>query len=75
MAKDSRLKPLYPFNDRHGLLRIGGRSQHSEFGYNKKHPIEIPYGSDLMRAIIIDAHKQTLHGGNQVTINRIRHEF
>lgn len=57
LPKDIRLKPLYPFIDQHGLLRIRGRLQHSEFSYNKKHPIIIPYGSDLMRTIIGDAHK------------------
>lgn len=75
LPKDSRLKPLYPFIDQHNLLRMGGRLQHSEFTFNKKHPIIIPYGCEISKAIIADAHKQTFHGGNQVTLNQIRHEY
>lgn len=72
LPKDSK---LYPSIDQNGLLRIGGRLHHSEFSFNKKHPIIIPYGCAMMQAIINDAHKQTFHGGNQITMNQIRHEY
>lgn len=75
LTKDSRLSSLYPFLDAAGVLRVGGRLQNSEFSYNKKHPIIIPYGCHLTRLIIDDAHKKTLHGGNQLTLCQIRHEF
>lgn len=75
VGKKSKLLSLYPFLDSNGILRVGGRLQNSEFSYNKKHPIIIPYGCKLMELIIDDAHKHTLHGGNQLTLAQIRHEF
>lgn len=68
LPKDNKLKSLYPFLDTNGVLRVGGRLQNSEFSYNKKHPIIIPYGCHLMKLIIRDAHVKTLHGGNQLTL-------
>lgn len=75
LPKDSKLKSLYPFLDEKGVLRVGGRLQNSEFSYEKKHPIIIPYACHLTELIIWDAHKQTLHGGNQLTLCQIRHEY
>lgn len=75
VSKTSKLRTLYPFTDEHGILRVGGRLQNSEFDFNKKHPIIIPYGCKLMELIIDDAHKRVLHGGNQLTLAQIRHEF
>lgn len=56
-------------------MRVGGRLQTSEFSYNKKHPIIIPYGSKLAELIIDEAHRKTMHGGNQLTLCQIRHEY
>lgn len=35
----------------------------------------IPYGCHLMKLIILNAHKKTMHGGNQLTLCQIRHEY
>lgn len=75
VSKKSSLRTLYPFLDTDGLLRVGGRLQNSLFGYDKKHPMIIPYKSALTQLIIDSAHKKTLHGGNQLTLAQIRHEF
>lgn len=75
LPKNSRLLSLNPFLDDKGVLRVGGRLQKSEFSFNKKHPIIIPYGSHLMKMIIRNAHLKTMHGGNQLTLCQIRHEY
>lgn len=75
LTKKSKLQNLCPFMDHSGVLRVGGRLQNSEFSYNKKHPIIIPYGCKLMELIIDEAHKKTLHGGNQLTLAQVRHEY
>lgn len=75
LSKESRLKPLYPFIDSDGSLRVGGRLQNSEFNYDKKHPIIIPYGCKLAQLIIDDAHRKTMHEGNQLTLSQVRHEY
>lgn len=74
-ARNSKLKTLCPFIDGNGILRVGGRLQNSEFDNDKKHPVIIPYGSKLAEWIMDDAHKRVLHGGNQLTLAQIRHEF
>lgn len=73
-AKNS-LKCFYSYLDQNNLLRIGGRLANSTFNYNKIHPIIIPYGCHLMRLIIKEVHLKTYHGGNQLTLAKIRHEF
>ncbi|XP_055309915.1 uncharacterized protein LOC129573450, partial [Sitodiplosis mosellana] len=75
LPKKSKLKALYPFIDRNGLIRVGGRLENSKFNYNKKHPIIIPYGTQLTEMIIREAHMKTMHGGNQLTLHQIRHEY
>lgn len=68
VSKKSVLSTLLPFIDNNGILRVGGRLQNSEFSFNKKHPVIIPYGCKLAELIIDNAHKKTLHGGNQLTL-------
>lgn len=75
VGRKSTLKSLYPFIDDQGLLRIGGRISQSNFSYDKKHPIIIPYGDHLVNLIIREAHYKALHGGNQLTLALIRHEY
>lgn len=52
LPKGSQLKPLSPFIDKNGILRVGGRLQKSEFSHNKQHPIIIPYGCHVVSLII-----------------------
>lgn len=73
--KHGKLKPLFPFIDDRGLLRVGGRLQNSEFEFNKRHPIIIPRNCHLAWLIIHDCHRITSHGGNQFTLAQIRHQF
>lgn len=73
--KKSKIKSLNPFIDGHGILRVGGRLENSDFGFDKKHPIILPYGSRLAQWIIDDAHKNLMHGGNQLTLAQIRHRY
>lgn len=75
VSQKSKLKMLYPFIDNHGILRVGGRLENSMLEYNRKHPIILPYKSHFTRLVIDSAHKQVLHGGNQLTTAQIRHEF
>lgn len=75
VPSQSRLKLLYPFLDSNGILRVGGGLQRSEFSYNKKHPIILPPKSHFTSLIVGHAHMQTKHGGNQLTLCQVRHEY
>lgn len=73
--KSSKLMTLNPFIDGNGIMRVGGRLENSDFSYDKKHPMIIPYNSILAKWIIRDAHQQVMHGGNQLTLAQIRHTY
>lgn len=66
---------LLPFIDDDGIMRVGGRIQYSALSYNEKHPIIIHHSSSLSKLIILDAHHQTLHGGNQATMAYVRRKY
>lgn len=75
LNKSSKIFNLNPFIDEQGVMRVGGRLQNSELPYNQKHPIILPYGSHMSNIIIQSAHKQCLHGGNQLTLSQVRTKF
>ncbi|XP_018367943.1 PREDICTED: uncharacterized protein LOC108764289 [Trachymyrmex cornetzi] len=66
---------LTPFVDSKGLLRVGGRLQRSLLPPSEQHPLILPKDSPLTRLIIAEAHQRTLHGGTQVTLSYIRHDY
>ncbi|UYV69727.1 hypothetical protein LAZ67_7000491 [Cordylochernes scorpioides] len=71
----SNLRFLNPFLDADGILRVGGRLQHSNLDSNRKHPIILPkrhYCTDL---IIEYYHKQSLHSGLQTTLSMIYQKY
>ncbi|XP_011860345.1 PREDICTED: uncharacterized protein LOC105557654 [Vollenhovia emeryi] len=51
LPRSSKLKSLNPFVDDDGLLRVGGRLEHSPFSFEEKHPVILPRHrvSDLSR--------------------------
>ena len=59
--KSSPLLNLRPFIDSEGLLRVGGRQQHSKMSYSKKHPIILHHKHPLSHLIIRSEHLRLLH--------------
>ena len=68
----SRVLRLNPILDEDGILRVGGRLQHSLLPYSHKHPIILPDDSHLASLWIDDAHRRCLHGGTQLTLSTMR---
>ncbi|XP_076384097.1 uncharacterized protein LOC143261866 [Megalopta genalis] len=52
----SKLRPLHPFLDNEGILRVGGRLQNSALTFAQKHPILLPRSHHVTDLIIRDAH-------------------
>lgn len=71
----NKINNLSPFLDADGVLRVGGRLQNSMLPYNEKHPMILSSTSHLTRLIIWNAHQNTLHGGNQITLAYTRRKF
>lgn len=75
LPTSNSLVRLTPFIDSNGLLRLGGRLQHSLLPSSAKHPLILPKDSPLTLLIIAEAHNQTLHGGTQLTLSFVRNEY
>lgn len=59
------LRRLNPFIDNSGILRVGGRLQHSALNFESKHPMLLPCKSLLTSRIIEFYHKKYLHAGQR----------
>ena len=59
-------RKLSPFLASDGVLRVGGRLQHSELPYEAKHPAILPSNHRLSELIIDDLHQRSLHAGPQM---------
>ena len=71
LPKASPLLNLTPMFDRDGLLRVGGRLQHSTLDNAAKHPV-ILRAHPITRLIALDAHHRCLHGGVTLTLSTLR---
>ena len=67
----SQLLKLSPFLDHKGILRFGGRLEHSQLSYEEKHPAILLGKSHLSHLIIDWAHRMALHGGFKVTYSYV----
>lgn len=75
IGKKSNLKSLFSFLDENGLLRVGRRLANLKFDYSKKFPLVIPYACHLTQLIVQEAHEETIHRSNSLTLAVIRHEY
>lgn len=71
----SRLKHLSPFIDDSGLLRVGGRIQHSTLSFAAKYPIILPKSHHITNIIIDYYHLKYLHAGPQFLQGIISQRF
>ncbi|XP_049875002.1 uncharacterized protein LOC126373073 isoform X1 [Pectinophora gossypiella] len=69
------LKPLHPFIDDTGLLRVGGRLHNSAVPYNQKHPIILPKGSKITNLIIYHEHLRMLHAGPKLLLSQLNQKY
>ncbi|XP_067939867.1 uncharacterized protein [Watersipora subatra] len=73
LSRKSPISKLYPFLDKEGLLRVGGRAkQSSALSYEEKHPIILPQGSHVSTLIARHYHSTTNHQGKPITQSRLR---
>ena len=66
------LRPLNPFLDADGLLRVGGRLSQSQKDFQSRHPI-ILHGKQHLTALIIESeHKRLCHAGPRLTLGSLQ---
>jgi hypothetical protein len=56
-------------------LRVGGRLVNAQIDERRKHPVLIPKSSYFTNLLILDAHKQTLHGGPQLMMSYLQSKY
>ncbi|XP_023309862.1 uncharacterized protein LOC111691384 [Anoplophora glabripennis] len=71
----STLLRLNPFTDNLGILRVGGRLQMSNFGYEKKHPVLLSSKHILTKLLFSHEHIRLLHASPQLLLSSIRESY
>lgn len=61
LKNHSHIRNLTPFIDRKGILRVGGRLEHSGLSYNTVHPIILPAESRFTQLLVETYHIKYLH--------------
>uniref|UniRef100_A0A1I8NJ86 Integrase catalytic domain-containing protein n=1 Tax=Musca domestica TaxID=7370 RepID=A0A1I8NJ86_MUSDO len=74
VSRDSGIASLYPFIDKDGIIRVGGRLHNASMQFNQKHPI-ILQRSHLAEILVAGYHTSTLHGGNRLTETAIKRKY
>nr|CAI5832090.1 unnamed protein product [Callosobruchus analis] len=69
------LRPLFPFIDGEGILRVGGRLQEAHICYDQKHPMILPKNSYITKLIIIREHQRLLHAGHKQVLSSLNLKF
>lgn len=76
LPKGSKLAGMAPYHDKNdGLLRLRSRLQNSNLPHDATNPIPLSADSHLARLIVVEAHKNVLHGGTQATMKYIRNKY
>ena len=75
ISNKSNIKSLTPFLDKDGLLRVGGRLQHSKLCYDNIHQLILPQSHHFTKLVVEAQHVKLLHAGPQLLISSIREQF
>lgn len=75
VSKKSKVYNLNPFLDEDGCIRVGGRLQHSNLDFAKKHPYILPAKAHLTKLIVENEHVRLLHAGTQLVLSSLRQRF
>ena len=65
------LSPIYE----NGLLRVGGRLQHSDLSYDRKHQLILPQKNSVVKLLVRAIHEENAHVGPQGVVAAIRQRF
>lgn len=74
-CKRNRFSDLNPILDEHNVLRVGGRLSNAHIPMEMKHPIILPYKHWFTNFVLLQAHTNTLHGGNSATLAYTRRRY
>lgn len=75
LPKSSRLTTLCPFLDNDGVLRVGGRLNHSNLTFDQKHPMLLLSSNPFSILVVRCLHLRLLHAGPQSLLYNLLLKF
>lgn len=67
---------LYPFLDKIGIIRVGGRLHNAkEMSFDKKHPVILPKNCHITNLIIEREHLRLLHAGPRLVLSSLSQRY
>ncbi|KAB0799264.1 hypothetical protein PPYR_07144 [Photinus pyralis] len=76
IAKSSKLLSCNPFYDvKNQVLRVGGRLEHSDLPFSRKHPIILPPMHRFTRLLFESQHRFLLHAGPSFLLSHVRRQW
>ena len=75
VSSKSSIKSLYPFVADEGLLRVGGRLQHSSLPYGTVHQLILPPNHYFTELVVCAEHLRLLHAGPQLLLASLRRQY
>jgi hypothetical protein len=70
-----KLDELFPFVDKDGLLRVGGRLQYAPISVEQKHPYILDGHHVLVQKMINSMHKQLNHASPSMVLSTLQQRF
>ncbi|XP_011193207.1 uncharacterized protein LOC105218993 [Zeugodacus cucurbitae] len=68
LVSSSRILPLNPYLDENQILQVGGRIHKAELANDQRFSIILSKSTPLVKLLLQQAHKVTLHGGTQLML-------
>ena len=75
VSRSSPLKALNPFLDDSGLLRVGGREEHSKRSYDARHPLIVHAKHPVAKLLVRSEHERLLHTGPLLLATSLSFKF
>ena len=75
LSKKHYLKPLNPFLDYDGLLRVGGRLSKSQMDFDSRHPLNLHGKHRLTHLLTEREHKRLCHAGPKLLLGTLQQRY
>lgn len=75
VSQSSKMSTLMPIIDDSGLIRVGGRLQHSSLCYDAEPHIILPKNRTFPVSLVMHFHRKQLHAGHHCLLASIRQQY
>lgn len=75
LPKNSRLISLSLFLYKNGILRVGGRFDHTDLSHDQRHPMLLSHKYPLVKLLVNHEHLRHLHGSHRLIKSSLGQKF